>query len=96
MSRASLIALQNAGGYGDKLTITLNASTHALHLMFNGDNAGGHSQAEVVARHAELAQIFPNARLAGAPWNSFIDATLADGSADMLPVVDKEEGDTWI
>ena len=46
-SNASLIALQNAGGYGDGSTVTVNGSTHALHLLFNGDNAGPHTPQQV-------------------------------------------------
>ena len=95
-SNTSVIAMQNPGGYGDRLTLTTDGSAHALHLMFNGDNAGGHSPAQVAARHAELAKRFPNARVSGATWNSYIDAITADGSAARLPEVDKEEGDTWV
>ena len=49
-SGLSLIALQHPGGYGDGSTVTLNGSTHALHLLFNGDNAGPHSPGQVESR----------------------------------------------
>eukprot|EP01052_Picozoa_sp_SAG31_P031212 SAG31_NODE_3284_length_4464_cov_5.447194_2_plen_464_part_00 len=95
-TKSSLIALQHPGGYGDGSTVLVNGSTHALHLLFNGDNAGPHSSNEVVARHQKLAAEFPNATIFGASWDSFIDALVQDGSAVNLPEKDKEEGDTWI
>jgi hypothetical protein len=90
--------MQNPGGYGDGSTILMpnGSSTHALHLLFNGDNAGPHSVEQVLARHAKLQQQFPNAEVAGDSWEGFIDAITADGSEKSLQRTTKEEGDTWI
>jgi hypothetical protein len=95
-SEATVIALQHPGGYGDGSTVVVNGSKHALHLLFNGDNAGPHETSTVISRHAKLAAQYPNARIRGASWDSFIDAITMDGSAAALPMEDKEEGDTWI
>ena len=88
----------SSGGYGDGATIKMpnSSSTHALHLLFNGDNAGPHSVAQVEARFATLREEFPNAEVAGDSWDGFIDAIAADGSEESLELTTKEEGDTWI
>jgi hypothetical protein len=98
VSKTSLVAMQNPGGYGDGSTIKMpnGSSTHALHLLFNGDNAGPHSVAQVKARFATLRQEFPNAEVAGDSWEGFIDAIAADGSEKSLELTTKEEGDTWV
>lgn len=95
-SGSSVIALQHPGGYGDSSTVIANGSVNALHLMFNGDNAGPHSPEEVAARHAKLAALYPNAQITGATWDGYIEAIMADGSAAALPETQREEGDTWI
>ena len=45
-SKTALVALQHPGGYGDGSTVTVNGSTHALHHLFNGDNAGPHKPSQ--------------------------------------------------
>ena len=95
-TETSVIALQHPGGYGDGSTVLVNGSTHALHLLFNGDNAGPHHPSQVVARHRKLLAEFPKATIFGATWDSFVDALVEDGSAARLPLETKEEGDTWI
>jgi hypothetical protein len=72
------------------------SSTHALHFLFNGDNAGPHSVAQVDARYAQLRAQYPNAAVAGSTWESFMNAIESDGSTSSLQLVEKEEGDTWI
>eukprot|EP01050_Picozoa_sp_SAG11_P004240 SAG11_NODE_265_length_11509_cov_26.341455_5_plen_639_part_00 len=67
-----------------------------FHQLFAGDNAGPHTPAQVESRFAQLRQRFPQAEITGATWESFIDGIIADGSSGGLPVVSKEEGDTWI
>jgi len=114
----------------DFLRLSLRLTPQVQHLLFNGDNAGGHSAeqvcvrplclpaltyvpplpgpvcrrgpqrgcwpaacacraalctphsaAQVNARHALLRAQFPNAQVAGASWNAYIEAIVADGSA---------------
>ena len=98
VSGESVVALQHPGGYGDGATVVMpnGSSTHALHFLFNGDNAGPHTVAQVDARHAQLRAQYPNAAVAGSTWESFMDAIESDGSTSSLQLVEKEEGDTWI
>lgn len=98
LSQTSVVAMQNPGGYGDGKTVVMpnGSSTHALHFLFNGDNAGPHSVAQVDARHTRLAQQYPSAEISGSTWEAFLDAITADGSTNSLELVKKEEGDTWI
>jgi hypothetical protein len=35
-----VVALVHPGGYGDGSTVAVEGSSHALALLFNGDNAG--------------------------------------------------------
>ena len=46
-SSNSIIALQHPGGYGDGDTVSVPGCSHALALLFNGDNAGPHSPQQV-------------------------------------------------
>ncbi len=68
----------------------------AIHFLFNGDNAGPHSVAQVDARYTKLRSQYPNAVVTGSTWDGFLSAIEDDGSTRSLPVVKKEEGDTWI
>lgn len=97
-SGESLVMLQHPGGYGDGATVTMpgGSSTHAIHFLFNGDNAGPHSVAQVDARYTKLRSQYPNAVVTGSTWDGFLSAIEDDGSTRSLPVVKKEEGDTWI
>eukprot|EP01043_Picozoa_sp_COSAG02_P039290 COSAG02_NODE_3092_length_7386_cov_2.686428_2_plen_141_part_00 len=90
--------LQHPGGYGDGATVVMPdaSSAHAIHFLFNGDNAGPHSVAQVDARYTELRSQYPNAVVTGSTWDGFLSAIDGDGSTRSLPVVKKEEGDTWI
>ena len=44
-SGESVVMLQHPGGYGDGATVIMpnGSSAHAIHFLFNGDNAGPHS-----------------------------------------------------
>ena len=97
-SGESVVMLQHPGGYGDGTTVTMpnGSSTHAIHFLFNGDNAGPHSEAQVDARYTKLRSQYPNAVVTGSTWDEFLSAIDDDGSTQSLPVVKKEEGDTWI
>jgi hypothetical protein len=52
--------------------------------------------AQVDARYAALKSEYPNAVVTGSTWDAFLGAIEDDGSVGSLPVVKKEEGDTWI
>lgn len=97
-SGESVIMLQHPGGYGDGTTVVMpnGSSTHAIHFLFNGDNAGPHTVAQVDARYTALRSAYPNAFVAGSTWDAFLSAIEDDGSTRSLPIVKKEEGDTWI
>ena len=87
-SNLSVIALQHPGGYGDGSTVVMpnGSSGHALHLLFNGDNAGPHSVEQVTARFEKLRASYPKAEVIGSTWDAFVSAIVADRSAETLEV----------
>lgn len=84
------------GGYGDVQILDAPGPNGPVAIVVDltGDNLGPLGADDVVARWAELARRFPRAQLAAATLNDV--AAVMAASADSLPVLDGEIGDTWI
>jgi hypothetical protein len=66
-------------------------------FYWNGDNQGPHNATEIIQRFNLIQNLFPNANIIPSTFERFVDALPPlDKLVGLLPVIDKEIGDTWV
>ena len=101
-SDSEVIGMWHPHGYGVEsgLGISLSDIVYvpgmytALAFAIRSDNTGPPSFAEIVKNYDNIREIFPNAEIVASSYNEFVEE-LVDHK-DLLPIVTKEIGDTWI
>ena len=101
-SDSEVIGMWHPHGYGIEsgLGISLSDIVYvpgmytALAFAIRSDNSGPPSFAEVVKNYEGIREIFPNAEIVASSYNEFVEELVSH--KDLLPVVTKEIGDTWI
>ena len=95
-SAPSINVMYQPGGYGDVQVLDVPGpfGPVAVVIDLTGDNLGPPRADDVIARWAALAARFPAAQIAAATLDDV--AAVMAATADSLPVIDGEIGDTWI
>jgi len=94
-----VLAMYHPGGYGGVRVEDCHALPgwdEVLCIYFKSDNDGPPDVEETLEVYAGLRAAFPNATVVASTYDAFVDAALASGYADALPVVTGEMGDTWL
>ena len=99
--RPSIQVMYQPGGYGDVQIVDGPgvdgpgpSGPVAVVVDLTGDNLGPRRADEVIAQWAALSRRFPSAQIAAATLDDV--AAVMAATAETLPVLDAEIGDTWI
>ena len=100
-ANASMLMMMHPYGYGDityEDAVIIPGCDHALVFNWNGDNAGPNNNVdEIVAVYAQVQKEFPGASVFSSTFDNFTQHVANNQTLlDMLPVVEKELGDTWM
>lgn len=97
-SNRSLLGLFNWPGYGGLKNgpVFIDGIAHALVYNFAGDNAGPQSYDQYKSTYNQLQKTFPNAEIVFSTFDNYTQHILPLLGKGILPVIDKEVGDTWI
>lgn len=89
---SEIVVMYNGGDYGE-FTMIPGTDT-AICFAHTGDNLGPQSAAEILRVYDRLHAEYPDAEICAADLNDAAAAVLK--TADTLPVITDELGDTWI
>ena len=99
--RPSIQVMYQPGGYGDVqvldgpgVDVPGPSGPVAVVVDLTGDNLGPRRADEVIAQWSALSHRFPSAQIAAATLDDV--AAVMAATAETLPVLDAEIGDTWI
>ena len=95
-ARPSIQVMYQPGGYGDVQIVDVPGPSGPVAVVVDltGDNLGPRRADEVIAQWAALSRRFPSAQIATATLDDV--AAVMAATAETLPVLDAEIGDTWI
>ncbi len=94
--RRSIQVMYQPGGYGDVQIVDVPGPSGPVAVVVDltGDNLGPRRADEVIAQWSALSHRFPSAQIAAATLDDV--AAVMAATAETLPVLDAEIGDTWI
>eukprot|EP01084_Bolivina_argentea_P248172 415106_1 len=99
ISDTEIIAMVNAGGYGEPIpeqTVMIKNYTEALMFAWNSDNRGPFEIETLLSGLEAIGEEFPNAYVHASTFDAYVNNLLQHPEiVASLPIIDQEIGDTW-